>query len=71
MNASSQPEAVVAWLSLAIALLISAVVALIALIIKTSTASRLSEALPIAVTCFAGTMGLVLAGMTGVGLLRG
>ncbi|MFD4503809.1 hypothetical protein [Streptomyces sp. NPDC058457] len=67
---SSQPTAAVAWLSLIVAMSLSVVAALAAVIVKTRTGTPLSETVPIALACFVASMGVILASMSGVGLLR-
>ncbi|MFI6403392.1 hypothetical protein [Streptomyces sp. NPDC050548] len=68
--ASSQPSAAVAGLSLALAFLISLVIALTAVIINRSPGSRFVDILPMAATVFAASMGIALASLAGLGLLR-
>ncbi|MCC5480362.1 hypothetical protein ACFV2N_12770 [Streptomyces sp. NPDC059680] len=70
MSSSAQPTAAVAGLALTVAVLLSLVAALLAVIVRTSTAGRLTDALPAAAVAFSATMGLSLAGLAGVGLLR-
>ncbi|MFI6354732.1 hypothetical protein ACIBJF_19240 [Streptomyces sp. NPDC050743] len=70
MSSSSQPTAAVAGLALTVAVLLSLTAALLAVIVRTSTAGRLTDALPAAAVVFSATMGLSLAGLAGVGLLR-
>ena len=68
--ASSQPSAAVAGLSLALAILTSLVITLTAVIITRSPGSRFADTLPMAAAVFAASMGITLASLAGVGLLR-
>lgn len=68
--APSQPSSAVAALSLAVAILLSLVIALTAVIIRRSSVSRLTDIWPTAATVFAASMGIALASLASVGLLR-
>ncbi|WP_406473105.1 hypothetical protein [Streptomyces sp. NBC_01615] len=68
--APAQPSAAVAALSLAVAVLLSLVITLTAVIIRRSSVSRLADTLPMAATVFAASMGIALASLASVGLLR-
>jgi len=70
MGAPSQPSAAVAALSLAVAILLSLVITLTAVIIRRSSVSRFTDTLPMAATVFAASMGIALASLASVGLLR-
>jgi hypothetical protein len=66
-STSPQPAPAAAWLLVAV--LLSAVVALLAILLKINEGERLAATLPAAAIAFAGTMALCVPTFSAVGLL--